>query len=219
LYYKKTTHGGFPIISKAGILQGLILRSQLITLLKEKVFQDNPDPNFCPPLDLSVFTKEYPRYPSIYTVKISPVEKNKYINLSPFMNLTPYLIQKTATVERVFRLYRTMGLRHLPVIDEHGKVVGMITRRDLVNFESKTKNIKKTSSKGSWNSINNNIQDINFDAPEDGPVHDPDSVYIPAFSSFPSFGSRKELNRYTTENPLMNNLPPEILQDLEPAET
>jgi len=53
------------------------------------------------------------------------------------MNLTPFLIQKNATAERVFRLFRTMGLRHLPVIDGRAKVVGMITRRDIVNYEKK----------------------------------------------------------------------------------
>ena len=34
-------------------------------------------------------------------------------------------------VTRVFRLYRGLGLRHLPVVDVDNKVVGMITRKEI----------------------------------------------------------------------------------------
>ena len=33
------------------------------------------------------------------------------------------------SVERTFILFRTMGLRHLPVVNEYNEVVGMITRK------------------------------------------------------------------------------------------
>lgn len=33
---------------------------------------------------------------------------------------------------QVVALFRPMGLRHLPVVDKHNSVVGMITRKDLV---------------------------------------------------------------------------------------
>jgi len=55
------------------------------------------------------------------------------------MNQTPYLIQQNATLTRVFRIFRTMGLRHLPVVDNRSRVVGMITRKDLVNCEERIK--------------------------------------------------------------------------------
>ena len=34
-----TTHNGFPIVNDSGVLVGLVLRSQLITILKHKAFQ------------------------------------------------------------------------------------------------------------------------------------------------------------------------------------
>jgi Mg/Co/Ni transporter MgtE len=33
---------------------------------------------------------------------------------------------------QVVALFRPMALRHLPVVDKHNSVVGMITRKDLV---------------------------------------------------------------------------------------
>ena len=33
---------------------------------------------------------------------------------------------------QVMALFRPMALRHLPVVDKHNSIVGMITRKDLV---------------------------------------------------------------------------------------
>lgn len=38
----------------------------------------------------------------------------------------------TFSVERTYILFRTMGLRHLMVIDEHCHVRGIVTRKDLL---------------------------------------------------------------------------------------
>jgi len=38
------------------------------------------------------------------------------------MNSNPYTIYKDAPLPQVFTLFRTMGLRHLPVIEESGLV-------------------------------------------------------------------------------------------------
>lgn len=50
-------------------LRGLILRSQLIVLLQNKIFNENANTtwsNFN--VDMNMFRKEYPRYPSIEEV-------------------------------------------------------------------------------------------------------------------------------------------------------
>jgi len=91
-----------------------------------------------PLVDLREFGKYYPRYPGIETVNLRDEDKSKYLDLTYYMNLTPFIIQQNAPGDRVFRLFRTMGLRHLPVIDEKSRVVGMITRRDVVKLEDKT---------------------------------------------------------------------------------
>lgn len=48
------------------------------------------------------------------------------------MDTSPYTIHESASIQRTYRYFRTMGLRHLIVLDCDHKVVGMITRHDLV---------------------------------------------------------------------------------------
>jgi len=136
-----TTHNGFPITLEDGKIIGLILRDQLITLLKCKAFQRTraSGAKYYPQVKLESFIKDYPRGPSIQSIVIHESDKPKYMDLSLYMNLTPYLIQQHATLVRVFRIFRTMGLRHLPVIDTGARVVGMITRKDLANCEERIK--------------------------------------------------------------------------------
>ncbi len=47
------------------------------------------------------------------------------------MTSDPATIHATTTVEAAVRLMATRGLRHLPVVDEAGRVVGIVSDRDL----------------------------------------------------------------------------------------
>jgi CBS domain-containing protein len=38
-------------------------------------------------------------------------------------------------VAHAFRLFRTMGIRHLPVVDSDYRPVGMLTRHDLAHLQ------------------------------------------------------------------------------------
>ena len=58
--------------------------------------------------------------------------ENFIINIRPYMNSGPYVVYLNSKLSKVFRLYRAMGLRHLPVIDEDNYVVGMLTRKELM---------------------------------------------------------------------------------------
>jgi chloride channel 7 len=44
------------------------------------------------------------------------------IDLRPVMNTAPYCINETASLVRTYRLFRTMGLRHLCVVNSHNQV-------------------------------------------------------------------------------------------------
>ncbi|XP_066597551.1 H(+)/Cl(-) exchange transporter 7 [Prorops nasuta] len=140
---KCVTFNGFPIvdppssdeteINSYGRLRGLILRSQLIVLIQNKVFIDN-DECWERDFDMKLFSKEYPRYPTIEQVNVTETEKTYAIDLRPFMNPSPYTIKHNATLPRTFRLFRALGLRHLPVLNDLNEVVGMITRKDVARY-------------------------------------------------------------------------------------
>jgi hypothetical protein len=52
-----------------------------------------------------------------------------------YLNPTPYTTEPDAPLPRVFDLYRTMGLRYIPVVDgSHHCVVGLITRKELTTY-------------------------------------------------------------------------------------
>lgn len=38
------------------------------------------------------------------------------------------------SLERAYIIFRTMGVRHLLVVDEHNRVKGIVTRKDLLGF-------------------------------------------------------------------------------------
>lgn len=79
----------------------------------------------------------YPRFPEIWQVRITPQERELVVDLRPYINSGAYVVHHTASVNRAYRLFRTMGLRHLPVTDLHNRVVGMITRKDMTNEQLK----------------------------------------------------------------------------------
>jgi chloride channel 7 len=134
-----TTHNGFPVVHDDGTFAGVILRSQLITLLGHKAFQRNPSgtKSYYQPVSLLDFSADYPRFPPISSVNLGLDDLSQYLDLTPYINQAPFVIQQGSSLSRVFQLFRTMGLRHLVVVDQHNKVVGMITRRDLTHVEDK----------------------------------------------------------------------------------
>ena len=55
------------------------------------------------------------------------------INLRPFVNTSAVAIQTSFSVARTYVLFRTLGLRHLTVVNESNHVVGIVTRKDLTS--------------------------------------------------------------------------------------
>ena len=55
--------------------------------------------------------------------------------LERFMNQGPHVILSTAPISRAYHLFITLGLRHLPVLDVEGRIVGILTRKDMLSLE------------------------------------------------------------------------------------
>ncbi|KAL2101742.1 hypothetical protein ACEWY4_003503 [Coilia grayii] len=136
-----TNHNGFPVViqdaasDEPGKICGLILRSQLIVLLKHKVFVERARSRLSQrKLQLKDFRDAYPRFPPIQSIHVSQDERECMMDLSEFMNATPYTVPQETSLPRVFKLFRALGLRHLLVVDSENRVVGLVTRKDLARY-------------------------------------------------------------------------------------
>uniref|UniRef100_A0A665WPR6 Chloride channel protein n=1 Tax=Echeneis naucrates TaxID=173247 RepID=A0A665WPR6_ECHNA len=130
-----TKHNGFPVVVQPAKLCGLILRSQLIVLLKHKVFVELARSRLTHrKLQLKDFRDAYPRFPPIQSIHVSQDERECMMDLTEFMNPTPYTVPQETSLPRVFKLFRALGLRHLVVVDDENRVVGLVTRKDLARY-------------------------------------------------------------------------------------
>ncbi|KAJ1446000.1 chloride channel [Pelagophyceae sp. CCMP2097] len=59
-----------------------------------------------------------------------------HLDLEYVMVRSPHVVYADCPVSRAYRLFVTMGLRHLLVVDHQGDVVGMLTRRDWLKTEN-----------------------------------------------------------------------------------
>lgn len=103
-------------------------------------------------LKLKDFRDAYPRFPPIQSIHVSQDERECMIDLSEFMNPSPYTVPQVtardpsapwgswvgdgcwlgvtqprfalqeASLPRVFKLFRALGLRHLVVVDNRNEV-------------------------------------------------------------------------------------------------
>ena len=48
-------------------------------------------------------------------------------------------VQQTYSLDRTYILFRSLGLRHLVVVDQHNRPTGIITRKDLMGFKIEEK--------------------------------------------------------------------------------
>eukprot|EP01061_Rhynchopus_euleeides_P016311 TRINITY_DN27598_c0_g1_i2.p1 TRINITY_DN27598_c0_g1~~TRINITY_DN27598_c0_g1_i2.p1 ORF type:complete len:963 (+),score=351.05 TRINITY_DN27598_c0_g1_i2:35-2923(+) len=56
-----------------------------------------------------------------------------FVDLRPYMNPQPFLVPDNFSFERCYKLFRSVGMRHMLVIDSNHLITGIITRYDLWN--------------------------------------------------------------------------------------
>jgi len=144
---RSCSHGTFPIVDMAssGTLYGTASRDILTTLLQRRAF-GSPDmmsdfgdsdvtlgpKRLSPLVQWDTIERVYPRYPTIDDVDMRSADRNCWLDLRPYANTAPYTINETASIQRTYRLFRTLGLRFLCVVNHNNQVVGIITRKDLL---------------------------------------------------------------------------------------
>jgi chloride channel 7 len=133
-------HHCFPIVDEndGNVLCGTVTRKVICTLMQHKAFgPSNSDPTsskrISPLVNWGTLECVYPRYPDIGQVTITPLERHAWIDLRPYIDCATYTINEHASVQRTYRMFRTLGLRHLCVINKYNQVLGIVTRADLVS--------------------------------------------------------------------------------------
>nr|CAA96065.1 CLC-d chloride channel protein [Arabidopsis thaliana] len=152
-------HNGFPVIdhTRSGetLVIGLVLRSHLLVLLQSKVdFQHSPLP--CDPSarnirhSFSEFAKPVSsKGLCIEDIHLTSDDLEMYIDLAPFLNPSPYVVPEDMSLTKVYNLFRQLGLRHLFVVPRPSRVIGLITRKDLLieeNGESSAVELQQSTS-------------------------------------------------------------------------
>lgn len=144
---QKVAHHGFPVVDSQfskkdvhdcmesyGQLRGFILRSQIMTLLANKSFKyvectEQIKTTF------KMFHLDHDCKLTIENIGLTEEEKEMHLDLSYYMNQSPYTVSHTMSFPRIFRLLRHLGLRHVIVINHQNEVIGIITRKDLAKLK------------------------------------------------------------------------------------
>ena len=133
-----TKHGGFPVVTnERKTFAGLITRSELLVIL-EKAVGGLPGRQ----LLLEITYADFIRAPSSPAFKLQEAESYQmtrgmediWLNLRPFVNSSAMSVHTRFSLHRTYNIFRSLGLRHLVVVDDDNKVAGIITRKDLMGF-------------------------------------------------------------------------------------
>ena len=63
------------------------------------------------------------------------LDESEYLDISRYFDGTPVVVNENLTIDRVHGLFRSLGMRHLIVVDTNQLPVGMITRKDLQAYK------------------------------------------------------------------------------------
>jgi len=143
---QRFSHGAYPVVERSpqakALFKGSILKNQLLVLLSRKMFGTvvhndgfQLQLSVVPRLTYEDFTEELAKtLPDIATIaaSLSSQDNSMYIDLLPYVNTSATVVHDTCSYTEAYRLFRTMGLRHLFVINKNNEVVGVITRKDLL---------------------------------------------------------------------------------------
>ncbi|EFA81710.1 chloride channel protein [Heterostelium album PN500] len=130
---KNTNHNGFPVVNNHDdrCVKGLILRTQLLMVLEglSDVYIPNTEQVYS---HTDYTTKLAWKLPQLSDFSFDPEDYSIQVDFTNIMNLTVLTVNEEFAVSEAFQLFRTMGLRHMPVVNSYNKLKGIITKKDLL---------------------------------------------------------------------------------------
>ncbi|XP_068090846.1 chloride channel protein C-like [Hyperolius riggenbachi] len=146
-----TSHNGFPVVFSPGpgkdeVFTGTISRMELYMLLSNShVFQTAEDESGCSAVlryqevTVEKLGDEARMNTLLHKYSTDPQYQQLFINLEPYINKSAVCVQAHFSLQRAYVIFRTLGLRHLTVVDLQNRAVGMITRKDLISLRLEKK--------------------------------------------------------------------------------
>ncbi|ELT90363.1 hypothetical protein CAPTEDRAFT_205672 [Capitella teleta] len=142
----ETDHEGFPVVKcdeSAGteLAYGMITRTELYVILcsSEVYDETGPGTTVTPDISYDELSVDIIHDPETAIERVRSytrfaVHNSIFVDLEPFINISAPKVDEDYSLHRTYQIFRTLGLRHLIVIDIHNQVVGIITRQDLLPF-------------------------------------------------------------------------------------
>ena len=154
----RAKHHCFPVVDDkdGNIFCGTIMRKVICTLIKHKAFgPSTSDPNslrrISPLVNWGTLECIYPKYPDVDHLKVSESDRMAWIDLRPYIDNAAYTVNEHASILRTYRMFRTLGLRHLCIVNKHNNVLGIVTRADLASIHNENMDFIKAFEKKSSN--------------------------------------------------------------------
>ena len=151
-FLKGSKANAFPVVEQVGggggggssgaaraVFRGMLLRKHLLCLMKL------PGGTVLKYEDLEGLDNEYVHTFSereegriIQNAEAKVKESNNVavptISIEPYMDVSAMSVREDCPTSRAFLVFRSLGLRHLTVVDKMNTPVGMITRKDLLGM-------------------------------------------------------------------------------------
>ena len=151
---KDHRHGAFPSRGAAGPsaaadgiqTSGMILRTQVLKMLQYRIgwYMRDPSEISYPATQLDRYelqsrldnipykvAEHVEDFPATYRISDHEADTMS-VDFTYFMNRHPFMVTEDVPMARAYRLFRQIGLRHLLVTRAQPAVVGIITRKDLI---------------------------------------------------------------------------------------
>jgi len=113
-----TRHHAWPVLNNSdeNRIVGLLTRTHILDSLEKA--------QKLPQLDANNIEK--------HALSESALEES--LNIWPFVNRHPHTVIRSMPFRQAYRMFRTLGLRHLMITDERHTLVALVTRTDLVEI-------------------------------------------------------------------------------------
>ncbi|KAL3159050.1 hypothetical protein ABBQ32_011048 [Trebouxia sp. C0010 RCD-2024] len=148
---RDTRHNGFPVVRntpQGQVFVGLVVRDHLMVLLRRAlargttanldVTYEDLNHQFVTAAARHLIWEQHMAVLQGRSMDGVPSSHNpvlqEVLDLRPYINSSAAAVQESFSLERTYVVFRTLGLRHLVITDQHNHVKGIVTRKDVLGF-------------------------------------------------------------------------------------